>query len=371
MTVASAGKPGKEWLRISNFSWLHTPAWSGSTVGRMFRLLRLAGRAIIFALKGAGWMAAQVRAAKGLKRRIQVVYRFLPFAGRRWDVVYFPWNSAAITFLPLFDLAKAGVVSCRGSQVNIAPHNPRRVAIREGLRLTFERSTAVHCVSEAMKVEVQGWGLDPKKAQVIYAGADPEFFCPGASVERSKDLFRVVMTGTLSWVKGYEYALSAFRGLLDQGINARLRIIGEGPERQRVLYTIYDLGLEDHVQLLGRLTPDAVRNELHQADAFLLASVSEGISNAALEAMACGLPVVTTDCGGMQEAVRDGIEGFVVSVRDVAAMTGALARLASNSEKCVQMGKAGRKRVLSTFTLRRHVDQFTALLEGISGSLVG
>ncbi len=119
----------------------------------------------------------------------------------------------------------------------------------------------------------------------------------------------------------------AIQQLKAAGVPVQYQIIGDGPERQRILYTIQDLGLQDCTQLLGRQPPTAVRELLQQADAFLLASLSEGIANVVLEAMACGLPVVTTDCGGMREAVTDGVEGFVTPVRDPNAMAQALEKL--------------------------------------------
>jgi glycosyltransferase involved in cell wall biosynthesis len=94
--------------------------------------------------------------------------------------------------------------------------------------------------------------------------------------------------------------------------------------------------------------------------------LSEGLSNAALEAMACGLPVVTTDCGGMPEAITDGVEGFVVPLRDPHAMAKALSALASDVELRRRMGKAGRDRVLKQFTLGRQIEEFVSLLEDVA-----
>ena len=93
--------------------------------------------------------------------------------------------------------------------------------------------------------------------------------------------------------------------------------------------------------------------------------MSEGLSNAALEAMATGLPVVTTDCGGMREAISDGVEGFLVPVRDVERMSAALGRLAGDAELRARMGAAARDRVLKEFTLERQVRAFTELLEEV------
>jgi len=253
------------------------------------------------------------------------------------------------------------VVSCRGAQVSVAPHDPERAEIRSGLRETFERATAVHCVSEALLKDACQLGLDPAKAMVIRPAVDPEVFRPAASRPASDASFRLFTTGTLIWRKGYEWALHAIRLIKDRGVNVQFDIIGDGPDRQRVLYTIHDLGLQDCVRLHGRLCPEEVLSRLQQADAFLLSSLSEGISNAVLEAMACGIPVVTTDCGGMREAVTDGVEGFVVPVRDDVAMAGALERLANDPELRRSMGDAARARVLRDFDLKQQVKAFLDL----------
>ena len=176
---------------------------------------------------------------------------------------------------------------------------------------------------------------------------------------------RIVSVGTANWRKGYKYALLALRRLIDQGVAAEFHIIGLGPEWDFLLYTIDDLDLKAQVYLHGRLSPAEVRSQLQQADVFLLASNSEGISNAVLEAMACGLPVVTTDCGGMREAVTDGVEGLVVPVRDPEAMTAALTRLASDRNLARRMGEAARKRILHEFTIKQQIDQFIELFQNI------
>ena len=115
------------------------------------------------------------------------------------------------------------VVSCRGSQVQVAPHNPQRQTLTEGLRATFEKAAAVHCVSEAIKREAEAYGLDPEKAFVIRPAVDAEFFCPSES-RAWADHLRVVSVGSLIWTKGYEYTLMAVRRLVDQGLDVRLDI---------------------------------------------------------------------------------------------------------------------------------------------------
>jgi colanic acid/amylovoran biosynthesis glycosyltransferase len=153
----------------------------------------------------------------------------------------------------------------------------------------------------------------------------------------------------------------------DDGVLVSFEVIGEGTERSRVIFTAADLGLQDHVHLSGHLSPEQVRERLQQADVFLLSSLSEGISNAVLEAMACGLPVVTTDCGGMREAVTDGVEGFITPVRAPEIMAEKLTILAKDPEARIRMGNAGRERVIRNFQIGDQLNHWLDLIHQLAG----
>lgn len=288
--------------------------------------------------------------------------QFLNFVNvKNWDVLYFPWNSAAIENMKLLESGVTSVLSCRGSQINVAPHNPRRAAIVEGLKNSFKKVSAVHCVSKNIKEEAVKLGLDDSKAEVIYSGIETGFFTPAARSSPGQTL-RLVTTGGLSWIKGQEYLLTALRGLKDKGLSFHLDMIGDGTERQRVLYTLDDLGLKNEVTLNGKLSPDKVREKLQSSDIFVFSSLSEGLSNAVLEAMSCGLPVVTTDCGGMREAVTHEKEGLVVPVRDPANLAEAVLKLAADGALRKKMGSAGRSAVEEKFELKKQTELFIKLL---------
>lgn len=364
VSIAFSPRPDQEWFTRSGLRAFRTPAWEGPRLLRLLRLAWFGLRAIVRSPLDLHLFLRHAWREPSLANRLRKLNRLLPFAGVSFDVLYFPWNSAAIDYVCLFDLGKPVLVSCRGSQINVAPYDPQR-EIREGLPVMFARVAAVHCVSQAIEDEASQFGLDRRRSHVIYPGIDPEFFIPPRRREGSECL-RVVTVGSLVWVKGTTYAIQAVRRVLDAGVPVQFSIVGDGPERQRVLYEIHDLGLQDHVRLLGGRTPVEVLDELRRSDVFVLPSLSEGLSNAAIEAMACGLPVVTGDCGGMPEAITDGVEGFVVPLRDPHAMAKALSALASDVELRRRMGKAGRDRVLKQFTLDRQIEEFVSLLEDVA-----
>jgi glycosyltransferase involved in cell wall biosynthesis len=124
------------------------------------------------------------------------------------------------------------------------------------------------------------------------------------------------------------------------------------------------------VTLRFTIPPSQVREAMQHSDIFLHSSLSEGVSNAVLEAMACGLPVVTADAGGMHEAVRDGHDGFLVPLRDPAAAAAAVERLARDPELRVRIGRAGRATVESRFRLDDQVARFITMYERVAPAQV-
>lgn len=364
VTLTAPNPPDDRWQPIANVDILVTHSWSGAAATRF---ARTGGRLVAASARSLPETRRLMNAARGrgsAGRTIENLYRWLPFAGRSWDVIYFPWNATAITYLPLMDKGPS-VVSCRGTQVNVSPHNPQRAELREGLGVTFRKAAAVHCVSEAIRDEALKYGLDKAKSVVIRPAIDPEVFRPAPS-RVPNGLFQVISTGDVIWRKGYEYALAAVRRLVDEGVPVRYDIVGNGVENQRLLFTIRDLQLDKHVHWHGQLPPAEVVARLQQADVFLLPSLSEGISNAVLEGMACGLPVVTTRVGGMAEAVTDGAEGFLVPARDGMGLADALLALWHWPRLRERMGAAGRERVTREFRLSDQTDAFVKLFRSVA-----
>ena len=330
---------------------------------------------------GAGWLAlralrdgrhflpplARAAAAQGQGRVLwRTLEQGLPFAGRAPDVVHFEWATKAVERLSVVDLLPAPViVSCRGSDVNVLASGDPGFAT--GLRRILGRAEAVHCVTESVRRAAEALGCDPRRAVVIHPAVDIYRFSPGPPRPASSPL-HVLSVGRLHWVKGYDYGLAAVRLLLDRGRDVRYTIVGGGDAagRAAVHLAVRDLGLEDRVTLAGPVPQDEVRRLLRRVDVFLLPSLSEGMSNAVLEAMATGLPVVATDVGGMAELVREGTDGYLVPPRDPNALAARLECLLADARAREEMGRQARTRVARDFTLDRQIDRFEALYERVA-----
>jgi colanic acid/amylovoran biosynthesis glycosyltransferase len=283
------------------------------------------------------------------------------------DLVHVEWEGVAVDFLPLFEACPCPVVVSSHGGIHVRPKTGDR-RITSAYPAVFARAAAVHCVSEAVREEAVRFGLDRAKARVIHPGVDVDFFRPDPSDVRDPEELRVIGVGRLNWVKGYDYALEAVASLVRAGVPVTYEILGGEPsaetgkasDRGRLLYLIHELGLEGRVRLLGKVSQEVVRERLWASDALLQASLSEGLPNTVLEAMACALPVVVTDCGGIREAVEHGVEGLVCPRRSPQALADALGTL-RDPTLARKLGEAGRERVVAGFTLERQLESFRRL----------
>jgi glycosyltransferase involved in cell wall biosynthesis len=204
------------------------------------------------------------------------------------------------------------------------------------------------------------------KIHVIRCGVDPDSFTPMPRDEVNGP-FQILCVASFEEVKGHAYLVAACQALRQQGVDFQCHFVGDGPLRRQVEEQIRRAGLADKIIVHGPLPRPQVINMLGSSEVFALPSVPtrngkrEGIPVVLMEAMACGLPVVSSDLSGIPELVDNEISGFLVSPEDSAALADALQKLSADPELRRRLGKAGREKVLCEFNLRTNAARLAEL----------
>lgn len=250
------------------------------------------------------------------------------------------------------------------------PFDARQRRLMRLARLTRARFTSVSR-SGADKLVYEG-RVPPQRISVLHNGVDRRRFRPmdHACRSRVRDQLGIdpnttigAIVGSLVPVKGHEIlfqALTRFRTSLP---HLRLLIIGDGPLEPALQQHVAQAGIEKRVKFLGRR--HSVADWLPALDFYVCASHSEGMSNAVLEAMSCGLPVIATEVGDNGYVVRHDIDGLVVPPRNAPALARAIETIVRDADKRNEMGQSARERS-ADFT----IDQAAHLYERYYQSLL-
>lgn len=182
--------------------------------------------------------------------------------------------------------------------------------------------------------------LGEEKAIVIPNAINPDFIKPIYKGERKK---LIVSSGRLNKQKNHTLLINAFAKIAEKYPDYNLCIYGEGAKRDELRELVRKLGLTQRVSLPGYATN--ISEKLQEASMFVLSSDFEGMPNALMEAMALGLPCVSTDCGGggARFLINDGVNGLLVPQKDVDAMAAAMERILSDQEFAEKLGAEAHK----------------------------
>lgn len=252
--------------------------------------------------------------------------------------------------------ATVGLIASRIFDIgfSMTVHGPDEFYDAPGYRLTEKIAGAdficcigYYCRSQLMKLSAPAhWD----KFEITPLGVDPSAFAPRPFRERPAP-FQILCVGRLVPAKGQHILVTALAALVASGQDARLRLVGDGPDRASLQAQVARLGLSERVVFEGVVNQDRIRAIYAEADCFALASFAEGIPVVLMEAMAMEIPCVTTFITGHPELIRDGIDGLLVAPSDEAALASAIATLIADPGRRRQLGEAGRRRVLEKYDL--------------------
>jgi colanic acid/amylovoran biosynthesis glycosyltransferase len=226
----------------------------------------------------------------------------------------------------------------------------------------FEEADLLLPVSEAGVEVLRSLGAPDPKIKLHRMGVNiPEI--DNSAVRKRSDPIRILTVARLTEKKGLYYAIEALSRISRSGFVGPLRydIVGGGEQLDELSGQILRLGLENIVQLHGSKNSDEVMTFMKQSDIFILPSVTsstgdkEGIPVSLMEAMAHGLPVVSTWHSGIPELVEDSVSGFLVPERDIHALTEAILRLLMDGATRKALGDAARRKVAKDYNAERQM----------------
>lgn len=254
--------------------------------------------------------------------------------------------------------------------LSITVHGPDEFYDVPGQRLPdkIEAADFLVCISrfarsQLMKLSpASAWG----KFELCPLGVDVANYNPQPAAASERP-FTVLCVGRLTPAKGQHVLLEACARLRDCGQALRLVIVGTGPDEASLHASVKTLGIQDMVTFTGAQNQEQVRAWYRDCDVFVLPSFAEGVPVVLMEAMASGVPCVTTRITGIPELIRDGIDGLLVTPSDVQELVDRLLALQDDPDLRRELGEAGRRRVTQAYNLPLNVarlgDIFSARLE--------
>jgi len=230
-------------------------------------------------------------------------------------------------------------------------------------------TTRLVAVSPEVRDDLLRLGVGrPEQFTVIRLGIDLDERSAGSDDDRARlrellgipeGTFVVGWIGRMTAIKRLPDVLAAFAELRRRGVEARLCLVGDGPDRAEAELRAAELGIAQETLFLGYQADIGPYYALF--DTLLLPSGNEGTPVVAIESLAASNPVVATDVGGVSDVVEDGIDGFLAKVGDVTALADGLERLARDPGLRAGMGRAGRERTLPRYRVERLVDDIDLL----------
>lgn len=236
------------------------------------------------------------------------------------------------------------------------------------MKFSIESSDGVTAVSKFLRNEtIQNYDVK-KEIEVIENFIDTDIFRP----VDAKNLRRLIApngekvlihVSNFRAVKRVQDGIRAFKVLLDKGIKAKFLFVGDGPDRSECQALARELGVAQHVRFLGKQSELAAL--LAASDLFVIPSGNESFGLSALEAMACGVPVLSSDVGGLPEVNVDGETGYVVPMGNIESLADRMAELLQNEPLRKQMGDAALIRATTLFSIDNLIPRYEALYERV------
>ncbi len=234
------------------------------------------------------------------------------------DLIHVQWPTLLDMLEEVLNEQKYPVIlSQRGYQINVKPFVDHTYF--QKLANIFPKLSGFHSVSNAISLKGDRiYDSDTKLDEVIYTGLGLEDFTFRENYSRNKKL-KFLSVGRPHWIKGLHDTIHACAILIKKNIEFEYIILG-GRGNEEILFLISKYNLEERVKILGKLPQKNVYDLMIESDLLIVSSLEEGMPNVLVEAMALGVPVISTACGGVEELIDHENEGWIVPTRNPEAL---------------------------------------------------
>ena len=257
------------------------------------------------------------------------------------------------------------IISNHGIMSASAPVWFNKIYLNTIGKWTLNRADKIICYTDGERENIEKLGVDHKKISVIHNGVDITLFAPKIS-ENLKNRNQIVWVGRHVPGKGVEYLIEAFSQVQKKIPGAHLVLIGDGSEKTTIEEKIRKMHSQSSVTLIDYLDNTALPKIYNQSNVFVLPSLMEGVPRTLLEAMACGLPVITTNLPHLLDIV-DGA-GLVVPSKDPTLLSDAILTILEDAFLAEKIGQKGRSKIEHGYSWEDTVKKTLALYETVLDS---
>ncbi len=345
-----------------------------SVLARLFYLTRLLSGNMAFA-RPAMWkktvrILLSPKSSALLPKLAQLVIAFKQLEDGPYDIVHCQYGTLGRRLIALREtglLPARHLTSFRGH--DITQHVTSAPGFYDEL---FNKGDLFLPVSRSLKQRLVDRGCDEKKIDVLHSGINCERFRYQPRVLKRDEPVKILTVARLVEMKGVAYGIQAVAQLVQAGKSICYKIAGDGVLRGELARLIDELDMGNHIQLLGWKDHKDLAQFMDDTHILLAPSVTaangeqEGIPNVVKEAMAMGIPVVSTFHSGIPELVDDGVSGYLAPERDADVLAECLAKLIDCPDRWPEMGRAGRKKVEEEFDMDKLNDRLIELYNSIA-----
>ncbi|MBE6064763.1 glycosyltransferase [Clostridium cochlearium] len=300
--------------------------------------------------------------AKGIKRIINKVYKEFKF-----DLIHshvaVPDGYAGMILNKEFKVPHVVTIHGQDFQNTIS----RNINCKKALFNVLNHIDKIITVSNKLKNVVKDENFY-NKIEVVNNGIDKDYISVDKIQENyieknriNKNLIKILSVSNLKETKGIHINLKAIAKLKEIYSNISYDIIGDGEYRGKLEELIKELGLEDNVSFLGKLEHKEVIDIMKQYDIFSLPSYKEGFGMVYIEAMAQGIPVIGVKGEGIEDAIENGVNGFLVERKNIEELVKIMKFLIENPYKRIDIGKCAIETVLNKFTWNVNADKMISI----------